>query len=452
MSYIILSTDWSLYENRLSACVQCKTAFEYKDNFPNAYNISLENGELYQFYSKKGNKRKDGFWSKYENRLAAAKLCQYRSEYSKRFGQAYEISSNNDELDKFIWFKNSEHSFDSERKIHLIYVYIDEENKYFYVGRTTDYNLKTRHSHHKSASKHDTVFKYWNSIGKPVPEPIIVEDKLTLNESKIKEHEYEELYISYGYTKLNIMPTGEKSSSIGGILKKWNKDTCYDAAKLCSSRSEYSSRFQGAYQMSRIYGWLDDYTWFRSQITFEEAYQAACQCETVKEFKTKYLKYYEFFKRNKITQLLPLKGIRIVMTEELCRKQASQCKSRTEFKIKYQYAWKYAHKHNLIDELFPKHYKNVSIKVERTIENCYKYAKLCISRNEFHNTYTGLYNLAREFNLLDELFPKEVMTDEQCIKFAKNVKQRSEFKKLYHKWYKYAQKHNLLDLLFPKNK
>jgi hypothetical protein len=47
MSYIILSTDWSLYENRLSAYVQCKTAFEYKDNFQDAYNISLEIGELY---------------------------------------------------------------------------------------------------------------------------------------------------------------------------------------------------------------------------------------------------------------------------------------------------------------------------------------------------------------------------------------------------------------------
>lgn len=41
MSYTILSTDWSLYENRKNVCIQCKSAWEYKDSFPEAYNISV---------------------------------------------------------------------------------------------------------------------------------------------------------------------------------------------------------------------------------------------------------------------------------------------------------------------------------------------------------------------------------------------------------------------------
>ena len=406
--------------------------------------------------AKKGNKRKDSFWKDYNNRLCAAKLCQTKSEYMKRFGGAYFISLDNNEMDQFSWFNKQLHPFDEEAKIHLIYIYLDEENKYFYVGRTLDYNFKTRCSVHRNPKKHDVVFRHWNSMNKPVPEPIIVERNLNTLESKIKEHEYEELYISYGYTKLNICPTGERSSSIGGISRRWNKETCYEAAKECTSRSEYSSKFSGAYQMSLIFGWLDDYTWFTKQkrISFDEAYAAACECETIAEFKKKYYSYYTYFKNTKQISILPLKGKHIRMTEELCREQAKNCKSRLEFKTKYNSAWKYALKNNIMDELFgrlksdimkefdqdflnhcieiAKEMKNVSQFrkehqfecrylqkydentfqsifppkeiIEVTLENCYKYGRTCKNRTEFHDKYRNLYDYSIQMKIIDTLF------------------------------------------------
>ena len=53
MNYRILSTDWSLYDNRKNVCIQCKCVNEYKTNFPEAYEISLNNNELDYFFSKK---------------------------------------------------------------------------------------------------------------------------------------------------------------------------------------------------------------------------------------------------------------------------------------------------------------------------------------------------------------------------------------------------------------
>jgi hypothetical protein len=56
-----------------------------------------------------------------------------------------------------------------------------------------------------------------------------------------------------------------------------------------------------AYEMSLIFGWIDDYTWFIKQksISFDEAYAAACECETIAEFKKKYYSYYTYFKHTK---------------------------------------------------------------------------------------------------------------------------------------------------------
>ena len=144
MIYNILSTDWTIYENRKNVCIQCKSVQEYKDNFPDAYNISVQNDELGYFFSKNGNCRKKNFWKNYDNRLTAAKLCQSKTEYVKRFYSAYEYSIKENEMNNFTWFDRETHPFDEDARIHLIYVYIDEENKYFYVGRTLNQNFKTR--------------------------------------------------------------------------------------------------------------------------------------------------------------------------------------------------------------------------------------------------------------------------------------------------------------------
>ena len=451
MNYTILSTDWTIYENRKNVCIQCKSVQEYKDNFPDAYNISVQNDELDYFFSKNGNCRKKNFWKNYDNRLTAAKLCQSRSEYAKRFYSAHEYSLKENEMDNFTWFNRETHPFDEDARIHLIYVYIDEENKYFYVGRTLNYNFKTRCSHHRSKNKHDVVFRHWNRMKKPVPDPIIVEENLNTLESKIKEHEYEELYISKGYKKLNISPTGERSSSIGGITKRWNKKTCYEAAKECNSRSEFSQKYSGAYQLSNRFGWMDDYTWFRTEITYEEAYTAACECKTIAEFKKKYKRYYEYFRRNRIIYKLPLEGKHIKITEKICRERAQLCKTRTEFKKKHNATWQYALDHNLMDELFgPNSHSLLSSYDQEIINKCIEKAKQFSCISQFNRNCGFEYRYLERYaeDILYEIFPKrEVIevTKENCYKYGAMCKNKTEFHNTYRQLYEYSKENNFID-------
>ena len=73
--------------------------------------------------------------------------------------------------------------------------------------------------------------------------------------------------------------------------RKWNKETCYELAKKCKSRSDFKKHNAQAYKVSRANGWLDDYTWFRSgfEIFHEEGvmwtYEACC--EESKKYKSR---------------------------------------------------------------------------------------------------------------------------------------------------------------------
>lgn len=44
--------------------------------------------------------------------------------------------------------------------------------------------------------------------------------------------------------------------------RKWTEQTCREAALKCKTRTEFSKKYNAAYNWSRIKGWLNDYTWF----------------------------------------------------------------------------------------------------------------------------------------------------------------------------------------------
>ena len=43
------------------------------------------------------------------------------------------------------------------------------------------------------------------------------------------------------------------------LPRKWTYEACRDAAKQCSSRSEFVKKHKGAYEASRKNGWLDEF-------------------------------------------------------------------------------------------------------------------------------------------------------------------------------------------------
>ena len=140
-------------------------------------------------------------------------------------------------------------------KSFLIYAYEDPDNKIAYVGLTVD--LKNRHSKHKcgcvrhGVRRLDVVGKYFQTIGKPLPNPIIkIEDLYSQEDAQYFENWYRELYEINGWTVLNIAKTGIGKSSIGGSHRKWTEKTIKDEIKRlgCVSRWEFGVKNESAYQ------------------------------------------------------------------------------------------------------------------------------------------------------------------------------------------------------------
>jgi hypothetical protein len=71
------------------------------------------------------------------------------------------------------------------------------------------------------------VYKYFNSLGRDVPEMLILKTNLTLSESRYFEDYYLHFYKNNGYYMINTAITGMNSSSIGGGMRIWNYENTY---------------------------------------------------------------------------------------------------------------------------------------------------------------------------------------------------------------------------------
>lgn len=90
----------------------------------------------------------------------------------------------------------------------------------------------------------------------------------------------------------------------------WNYETCMKESKKYKSRGEFCKGSNGAYNVARENGWLDDYTWFEDG--------------------------------------------RIKWTYETCMKESKKYKSRGEFCNGCASAYHVALKNGWIDDFFPK--------------------------------------------------------------------------------------------------
>jgi len=78
---------------------------------------------------------------------------------------------------------------------------------------------------------------------------------------------------------------------------KWNKETCLEAAKTCTSKAEFENKYPYAMSLARKNNWLKDYTWFKRPIIAKwtldscalEAQKYATRGDFAKNSKSAYL-------------------------------------------------------------------------------------------------------------------------------------------------------------------
>jgi hypothetical protein len=178
-----------------------------------------------------------GYWN-YEHCYQEAQKYQTRMGFKNGCSSAYDVAKKNKWIDDYTWFqKPSYNLFWTKEKCY------EEARKYRY---STEFRKNCDGA--------------WSKAYK---------------EGWIKEYTW-----------------FEDGNKINADKKRiWNKDTCYELAKKCTSRSDFKKHNAQAYKVSRENGWLDDYTWFRNRfgIFYENGIMWTYDkcCEESKKYKSR---------------------------------------------------------------------------------------------------------------------------------------------------------------------
>lgn len=216
------------YNNRSDFCEGCYLA----------YITAKNNGWLNEMtWLKKTRNSPKGYWEDKEKVLKEARKYKYKSEFRHKAPSAYKSALLHHWLGE-MEFETKVSKGDPRGPIHIIYVYIDEVNKYAYVGATND--MKRRDWEHKN-QKNDPVYKYFYGKSLKIPAYKILLDGLTIVERQ-REERVQSLYYRdvLHYTLINnINLTGENVGSVGSLIKKWTKKAVLREAEKYKTPTEF---------------------------------------------------------------------------------------------------------------------------------------------------------------------------------------------------------------------
>lgn len=430
-----------------------KSSGEFWKRSQSAYAVALRKGWMvdYTWFEPSKNLKK---WTR-ESCYNEAKKFKSQVEFRNNAGRAYNVAKRNKWLKDYTWF---EKGVISDKSIYVVYCYKDDETKSVYVGLAN--NLRRRHREHcKGFVKHgerryDVVYKYFHSIGKDIPDPIILKENLFANEAQFYEGYYVDVYNDEGMNVLNLANTG----SLGGY-GQWTREMCYEEARKYTSRWDFGNNNGSAYQAARRNGWLEDYTWFSSPLkawTSETCYEEARKYKSRKEFSNKASGAYGVARKNGWLNeyiWLSTPQRKKKWTREACYDEAKKYNSRWEFGKNSSGAYQVARDNGWLEDYiwFEKKWD----KWNR--ETCFTEAKKYESRSAFSKNSSGAYAVARDNGWLDDYtwfkqkcYPSGYWTHEMCYNEAKKYSSRGEFQKQNKKAYMASYKHGWLDEFFPK--
>lgn len=233
---------WNIKEHCLEEAKKYRTRTEFAKNSGVAYDYARKNKWLdecgFISWSQAASESITGKnlkWTK-EKCYQVAKECRCRSELQKRFKGAYKNALKNGWINEYTWFKTPLPKNPMEKE-YVIYAYEDKPNMVVYVGLSN--NMRERHNGHKYSKKKDVLFKYCKSKGIKIMEPKIRMNSLTAIDAQYYENWYKKAYAADGWNILNIAPTGEGISSLGGGYRKFCDEDIINAANKYNSSSEF---------------------------------------------------------------------------------------------------------------------------------------------------------------------------------------------------------------------
>ena len=304
-------------------------------------------------------KTKYNFWTKKENVINEAKKYNTKKDFYTNSASAYYSAIKLGILDSFTWFTKNN---DLTKLQDCIYVYVFEDLKYAYVGRTLLERVKQRDKEHFSKNKNEPTYRFIkeNKIEK-VPLKII-ESGITVSEGIEKEKYWANVYKENGYNLINSMKCG----GVGSLeYRIWNNENVEIESKKYKTRGEFAKYSPSAYKYALKQKLLENFAWLSTRAE-------------------KPLGYWTI--KNNVFE------------------ESKKYKSRTEFYNKCSSAYRSAIKHNWLDEMT---WLKNERKVKRgfwTFENIKKEAEKYKSKKEFLKNNKSAYDIAYKKGILNILY------------------------------------------------
>ena len=140
------------------------------------------------------------------------------------------------------------------------------------------------------------------------------------------------------------------------------REKVFEVSKLVKTRSEFSEKYQAAYEKARKNNWLEEMTWLpkvaphsNPKWTPEKILNESKQYKSKIEFKTKCNGGYQYaLKNNLLAEMSWLKPKLKSWTIDMVKEEAMKYKSKSEFSKHASQAYKIAKKNGWLDELYPK--------------------------------------------------------------------------------------------------
>ena len=431
-----------------------KSKMEFLRGSSGAYKFASKNGLLETFEWFEEIKKPNGYWTKARCREEALKYSS-KKEFLNGCHAAHAAAAKRGWLDEYTWLIDKRVDIIKD-KIDSVYVYIFEETKAAYVGRTLMRRQRKRDKEHIFNQDSDNVARYAKEHHVSVPKMQILESELTLEEGLKREDYWRNWYEQQGYTMLNKSATGIGKGSLGAISHgKWSRKRCYKEAQKYKSISEFENANASACIAARRNGWLDDYVWFIK--LWEQKWNKNACYEEAKKYKTR----TEFQKGSPSAYSKALKKGWIdeytwmtsrqqkpmnYWNKETCYEEAKKYTSRKNFEDHCKGGYLKAVKNGWIDD-----YTWFSIKQKNHYwnkETCYEEAKKYKTASEFARNAVRAYGLARSNGWTKDYtwFEKPFRwTKELCEVEARKYSKRSHFKKGSPGAYKNARENSWLD-------
>lgn len=262
-----------------------------------------------------------GFWNNKENCIEEAKKYKNKWELQNKCIGCYQSIRRNGWLDEIaeMLYDDSIHYMGYNERKNCVYVYEFPELMTFYVGRTN--NIKRRDRQHRNGYNHkngekdyDNLYKFAKENEIEIPQPKILEDKLTAKESQEREDRWKEEYIANGWTTLNKGATGVGKGSLGATIR-WTYEACKKEAGKYIGKYDMRKGNQSAYWASVKNGWINEFFedkklpngyWDKLENVLEAASKSKNSKDMIKKFggaynsarKYKWIKFLKYGKES----------------------------------------------------------------------------------------------------------------------------------------------------------